>query len=387
MKQKKILVISDLCIFPPRAGNTSRICELMNNLKSLGNEVTFLGLGLQEDEERRMRENWKNVFVIPYVRIREIRPIKSAVRRVLLGKLVSRDLYSPEIDFWYWPHWDTKIKEFLNRSKYDVVIVEYVFFSKALNNFGENILKIIDTHDVFTDRQKKLKKRGINRCFKYLSLKQEKIGLLRSDAIISIQDNEKKVIEEMVDRPVVTIGHTVNIKILPFQRKPNIVFVATDYEPNIDGINTFINECFPRIKNKVPNATLYIAGTICKSLKCSDPSVSLMGILENIEDAYLMGRAIINPVVVGTGLKTKSLEAMAYGRPLVSTQCGIEGLESGIGSSFLLAENMNDFSDHVINLLLDDNKAVSLAKGALTFVNNWNLLQLKNLEILISGKY
>jgi glycosyltransferase involved in cell wall biosynthesis len=273
----------------------------------------------------------------------------------------------------------------ISKRHFDVAIAEYVFFSKALLNFPETTLKVIDTHDVFTDRQKKLKRRGINRCYRYLSRSEEARGLKRADAIIAIQDNEKEFFESLIATPVISVGHTVEVHPCDHEEQPNILFVGTDFPPNLDGLEQFISNCFADIKREVPGAKLLVAGSICKIFQSSDPAVETMGRVADLASAYRRARVVINPVIVGTGLKTKSIEALAYGRPLVSTACGAEGLEDGAGRGMIIADEWTQFSEYVIRILKNLDTARTMSSEATRFITEWNNRQLSALSDVVTG--
>ena len=62
-----------------------------------------------------------------------------------------------------------------------------------------------------------------------------------------------------------------------------------------------------------------------------------------MKEAYCDADIVINPVFLGGGLKIKNVEALCYGKPLVTTTVGAEGLEQGIDKAFFVcdsAENM-----------------------------------------------
>ena len=68
----------------------------------------------------------------------------------------------------------------------------------------------------------------------------------------------------------------------------------------------------------MPHAELAIAGSICEALS-GHKDVVLMGMLDDLSTAYESAAIVVNPMQFGTGLKIKSLEAMSYSKPLVTT--------------------------------------------------------------------
>ena len=381
---KRILLITDLPVLPADAGNKTRVWALMNNLRRLGHEVWFLGLGLREEDAARLRAAWgEHVHHIPARRARHARPRGFALKRFLTDRLIARGLGSPGVDHWYWPHWDQVIAEFARQHSFDAVMVEYVFFSRAFLHFDRNVCKIIDTHDVYTGRREKLKARKIKRFYQYLTSEREEArGLRRADVVIGIQENESKFFRQLLGaaQAVITVGHTVDLQPLPRPKEADILFLGSPYVANVDGVNHFIEKCFPRIRAAVPHARLLLAGSICRVLKPAVAGVELIGEVDDVRDAYARAAVVINPVLAGTGLKTKTIEALAFGCPLVTTSCGAEGLERAAGNAFCVADHPADFAGRVIDLLTQPVRAARLAHAAVKFVEQWNNNQLSALS-------
>jgi len=385
--KKRILIITDLPVFPANAGNKTRVWAMMNNLRRLGHEVWFLGLGLSEKDVAALRTVWgENVHNLPALRARHARPRWFALKRFLTDRFIARGLGAPGVDHWYWPHWDKAIAEFASKHFFDAVMVEYVFFSRALQHFDAGVCKIIDTHDVYTGRREILQARKIKRFYQYLTrASEESRGLNRADVVIGIQENESKFFRQLLGpaRRVITVGHTVDLQPGPCSPKPDILFLGSPYSANIDGVTHFIEKCFPRIRAAVPNARLLLAGSICRVWRHEAAGIELIGEVDDVKEAYARAAVVINPVLAGTGLKTKTIEALAFGRPLVTTSCGAEGLHDAAGSAFYLADDPVDFALGVIELLTIPGLADDYAKNSIKFVQKWNNEQLKALiEVL-----
>jgi glycosyltransferase involved in cell wall biosynthesis len=389
--KKRILIISDLPVLPANAGNKTRVWSLMNNLRRLGHDVWFLGLGLREEDAAGLRATWgEHVYNIPAKRARHARPRWFAVKRFLTDRLIARGIGAPDVDHWYWPHWDEAISEFASLNTFDAVMVEYVFFSRALRHFDASTLKIIDTHDVYTGRREKLKARKIKKFYQYLTKTSEEArGLNRADVVIGIQENESKFFRKLLgaSRRVITVGHAVDLQPIPRPNNTDILFIGSSYTANVDGVTHFINQCFPQIRSAVPHARLLLAGGICRVLKPDIAAVELLGEVEDVKDAYTRAAVVINPVLAGTGLKTKTIEALAFGCPLVTTSCGAEGIEYAAGSAFFMADHPIHFADGVIQLLTTPNFATRYSKSALKFIEQWNNEQLAALNQLLSHNY
>jgi glycosyltransferase involved in cell wall biosynthesis len=386
MESNRILVITHLPILPATAGNKIRVWTLMNNLRALGHDVWFMGLGLTPAEEAEVRKSWGDqVFIVPHVQARHARPRSHAIKRWVMDRVISMGWATPDLDFRFWPHWDRAVAEVARREKFDVVIAEYVFCSKALLHF-EAAYKVIDTHDVFTGRAKKLGASKIKSYDWNLTREDERRGLLRADLIIAIQKHEAAFFKEITGgtRKIATVGHTVALRPLPSPESAakSLLFVGTGNGPNVAGIKHFIANVLPLVREKHPEVRLHLAGSICNALPTEAPGVERFGIVRDLDDAYSTANIVINPLLAGTGLKTKTVEALGHAKPLVTTSCGAEGIEDAEGYAFLMADEPSAMAAHICRLIEEPRTAAALAMRGFAFASAWNETQLNVLRRL-----
>jgi glycosyltransferase involved in cell wall biosynthesis len=383
---KKILVISPTPSHPQNAGNRMRIYKLLLNLKEMGHDVYFLYINTENAkacDEELMQKSWGDKFYfIPY-KLPQRRLTKKVFRK--LKTLFAGDhkyLYS--LDEWY----DNSLNEFFiklaKKKDFDVVIVEYVFFSKALECFGRKVLKIIDTHDIFANRHQIYLRKNQQPRWYSTTAEEEVEGLNRADVIIAIQQKEKDWFSKITSKKVITVGHTVSLH-RPTQRLLNnhkLLFVGSHNPINVHGINYFIKSILPQIRTVFPNLQLILAGKVCEKVEDFDICVKL-GEIENIKNAYDMANLVINPVLLGTGLNIKTIEALGYSKPLVTTSIGSKGLENGIDKAFLVSDDPEDFSLSIIKVLSDVKIAASLSEKAYEFAKKWNEESLRELANIL----
>jgi glycosyltransferase involved in cell wall biosynthesis len=385
-ESKRVLVISHLPILPATAGNRIRVWALMNNLRALGHDVWFMGLGLKPKEEEAIRKAWGDqVIVEPYVSVRHAKPRLKAFMRWALDRAVGEGWVKPDLDYRVWPHWEAAVRKLAREQKFDIVIVEYVFYSKVLLAF-EGAVKVIDTHDLYTDRAKKMAARNIKSHYWSLTREQEARGLGRADVIIAIQRHEAAFFDELTEhkKRVLVVGHTVALRPLPAPdpAERTLLFVGTSYLANVDGARHFIERVLPLVKKKFPDVRLLVAGTVCGELKADVPGVELLGVVDRLEDAYARAAIVVNPVLAGTGLKTKTVEALGHAKPLVTTACGAEGIEEAAGSAFLMADDPAEMAVHINGLLESPSRAADLAQRGFHFAGAWNEAQIASLRSL-----
>jgi len=383
MKKNKILLISPTPTHPRTAGNRARVESLLNGLKQLGHDVYFCHVQSEKGDDEEMRKAWgERYFSIPYSRPRKQRSIWNKKVKALFDPN-ARYIFS--IDEWYDPTIDVSISQLKNKYRFDAVMVEYVFFSRVLNLFGKDVLKIIDTHDVFADRHLKYLKNGQRPRWYSTTRREEAKGLNRADIVIAIQEMERVYFSQLTSKKVVTVGHTVEIHNPSGKQATGkrILFVASDNPINIDGINHFIAEIFPYIRREVPEAELTLAGSVC-SVVTEQAGIVKLGRVEDLAPVYEASSIVINPVRISTGLSIKNLEALGYSKPLVTYPAGAEGLGEGGGSAYLVAGDPEQFSRNIVCVLTDVSYARELASKAHGFAVQRNDNTLKRLGDIFS---
>jgi len=154
--------------------------------------------------------------------------------------------------------------------------------------------------------------------------------------------------------------------------QPSLVFTGKmDFRPNIDAVLWFSQSVLPRLWERVPEAHFYVVGQSpsprLDPLR-AEPRITITGRVEDTRP-YIAGAAVyVVPLRVGGGTRLKVLEAMALGRPLVSTTLGVEGLGTAHGQELLLADEPEAFAQAIAGLLHDEGRRQALGRAARAFV-------------------
>ncbi len=229
-----------------------------------------------------------------------------------------------------------------------VLMSTYVFMTRALPFLGAGPVRMVDTHDVFSARPPE----GIDDHLS-MSAEQESILLADADIVIAIQPEEAdglrrlspraRVITTGVDFPVSAIG--------PWPREPVVLVVGSGNPLNRMGLAGFLREAWPRVLRLVPGATLCVAGSIGDDLRGDEPGVVRLGRPESLDRAYRDARVVVNPAEAGSGLKIKTVEALAHLRTVVSFPTGAEGIGFELRRFCLIASDWAAFSTLVARAL------------------------------------
>jgi glycosyltransferase involved in cell wall biosynthesis len=380
--KKRILMISPIPTHPQNAGNRTRIYRLLCSLRDMGHEVHFLYVNTETADEKAMQRCWgDNFYLAPYRFPPRSLPMYMKRMRFIFQRGFR---HMKPLDFRYDKSLDDFLAALSRRMQFDVVIAEYVYWSRVLDCFDKSVLKVLDTHDVFAARHLMYLDENEKYYGFSTSEKEEARGLSRADVIIAIQEREKEYFSKITQKKTITVGHIGPLERLAHKTSPEktILFVGSRAGHNIHGIKHFINEVLPRIRSTIPDVQLILVGDVCRSIDDYEGCVKL-GEVDDLESIYEKADVVINPRHFGTGLSIKTIEPMGYSKPVVTTSMGAKGLEDGANKAFLLADNPADFSRSVVKVLTDAQIADRLSTNAYEFVKRWNEASIKELASVL----
>ena len=160
----------------------------------------------------------------------------------------------------------------------------------------------------------------------------------------------------------------------------SLIYVGNmGYLPNIDAVNFFTKQVMPTIREARPDIHLWIVGINPSDevKKLAGGDVHVTGRVDQLEPYYSRSRIVVVPLRAGGGTRLKILEAMAFGRPVISTSTGAEGIEVEDGKHLLLANSSQEFVTQTLRLLDDLELQNSLVKNARQLVEekyDWQVI-------------
>ncbi|MGZ3883177.1 MAG: glycosyltransferase family 4 protein, partial [Bacteroidia bacterium] len=204
--------------------------------------------------------------------------------------------------------------------------------------------------------------------------KFELAALKQFDVIVTITDVDKKTFADLgFKKPMVTC--ITGVDTADYKEKKSVVskprtvfhFASMDWMPNQEAVDWFLEKCWPTVHKAVPDSKFVIAGRYMpeRFLKLSLPNVLAIEKVADSKTFYNEHQVMLVPLLSGSGLRIKIIEGMAYGKAIVSTSIGAEGIPVTHGKNILTADDAEQFSKAVISLLTDDALRKKLEKGAL----------------------
>jgi len=205
---------------------------------------------------------------------------------------------------------------------------------------------------------------------------------LRSfDTVIAVSPRDARAIQSRYGATDVQCVDTgVDIESLTFtsprergnasQNGGTIVFTgAMDTPANIDGVWFLMDKVWPLVVQKRPLARALMVGrNPAKWLRSRANALEInwtfTGLVDDVRPYIVDADVSVIPLRVGSGTRIKVFEAMALGRPIVSTSVGVEGLEVISGRHYLAADTPVDMANAILRLLGDQNLREKLAVAA-----------------------
>jgi GT2 family glycosyltransferase len=136
------------------------------------------------------------------------------------------------------------------------------------------------------------------------------------------------------------------------------------HPPNQEGLQWFTQKVLPEVLAHRPSARLVIVGSeppARHSLPHLPDNIELRGFVEDVREPLGRYALFVCPILSGSGMRVKLLEAFAAGIPVVSTRLGAEGLTEKDGEICALADNPAEFAGKILELFDDPEKAGQLA--------------------------
>jgi glycosyltransferase involved in cell wall biosynthesis len=176
--------------------------------------------------------------------------------------------------------------------------------------------------------------------------------------------------------------------------KADLVFLGSmDWLPNVDGIEYFVREILPLIRQRVPGCVLAVVGRTpsasIRALAERDPGIQVTGTVADVRPWLWSSKVSIVPLRIGGGTRLKIYESMAAGTPTVSTRIGAEGLDVSHPANIRLADTPAGFAEQCIELLEDVRERERLAAEALALVTahfSWDVVATEFERLLVAAR-
>ena len=302
----------------------------------------------------------------------------------------------------------SKLQDMLIYNEYDVIELSFtssLTYLSIIKKIRPNIKINIIEHDVSFLNLKRSYELESTHFRKFLSLlrfkiyKKSEIELLKKcDLITVLNDKDRRLLlsEGFSDENIYTeapyFQHPDLEKQLELKSekiKNSILFFGAMWrKENDESIYQFLVNSFPKILQKNPDVKLFIVGNKptdrVKEFN-DDKNIFVTGFVEDSSEYFNKCQIFIVPLLLGAGIKIKTLEALSYGLPVVSTTIGIEGIDgvyTETEKTCIKTDDFTQFEEEVVNLLQDEEKCMEMSQKSIEFI-----IQKYDLEAAVEGLY
>ena len=360
----RILFITPEIPYAPDTGAKIRIYSLLKNLASR-NQVSLISFDREPENPSRitaLKEICADVIAVPLSERGRLG--NKRVRQ--LRSLVSR--YPYQYFAYHSPEMQRTIDRFVSAHPVDVVDVEYS--QMGYYTLPHHTRRVLSLHNVEHELLYRnfLKSRSpLRRIYNYVEwrkFRRQELEVCRKFSMcLTTSERDKRVIAaDLPTTPLAVIPNGVDTRFFKPDAEESgddhtIVFTGTiDYYPNIDGLTYFVEEVLPLVRQQIPGVRFFIVGkdpppAIRRYGR--DPGIVVTGTVDDVRGYFRKTTAVVVPLRIGGGTRLKILEAMAMGKPVVSTAVGAEGLEVADGENILIADDPPGMARALISVLRD----------------------------------
>ena len=371
--------------YPLVSGGQIRTYNLLKHL-SKNHEITLFALIKDEGERQHLSElqkycqkiklfkRTKNPFVLRNILLAGFSPYPFVVTRNL--PLGMRKAVQTE----------------LSRERYDLIHAETFYMMPNIPDTQTPIILAEQTIEYLGYQDYMKKANPLLRPILALDVMKikywERYFWNKADRLITMSEEDKRFIKKELGTPknISVVANGVDLDFFSKVKKrlppdPTVLFVGTfKWLPNIEAVDEIVKLIWPLVSRALPQAKLKIVGfSPTKKIQSYtvNPSIEVLGGIEDIRDAFATAHVLLAPIRSGKGTRYKVLEAMITGTPVVATTLAVEGLELKNGREVLIADTPADLAAATIKLLKDTSLQSKLALAGKQIVRHgysWDII-------------
>lgn len=362
----RILIICPMLPWPIKAGGDQAVFNMINYLQHQC-DIHFLYPSGNEDNAG-IQLNWNKVTFHPFQKSKDFAFIKSRIalkvfNRFRLGEKGCNWLQSASNFFT--PDFLDFVDLTIRKINPDIVQTEFYNFQDLVFSLPEYVKKVFIQHEIryIINSQRLVGDVSTAKRFAFNKLKSEEIVAMNNyDAVITLTEHDKCELEKNgVISPIFCSAAGIE---QVSERNPcvfndKLIFVGgSEHTPNLEGVTWFIQNAWNYIKERHPEISFNIIGkwseSAIKSAAGNQKNINFKGFVADLQKEYLGAIAVV-PILRGSGMRMKIIDAVNYGSPFVSTTIGAEGLEYRDGVDCFITDNPKDFSNKIIELIENEN--------------------------------
>ncbi len=270
----------------------------------------------------------------------------------------------------------------------DVVQMEYTNMGQYAGEY-RNILNAIFEHDVYFQsigrglKQPGSPMRKASAFFEYLRAIRFELQMLEQMDHIQVCSLENRnyllsFLPQLAGRMDATLRAGIDTSAYVRHtagREPYTMLFLGSFRhiPNQEALDWFAKNVLPLVVERCPQAKLVIVGSDPPprhSLPANDANIEIRGFVEDVQEPLARYAVFVCPILSGSGVRVKLLEAFCAGIPVVSTRIGAEGLSEQDGEVCHLADDPREFAERILQLFEQPEAAQRMMRKAYEYVTS-----------------
>lgn len=372
----KILQISNKSPWPPAEGGPIAMNALTVGLQEAGHEVHVLTMSTPKfpvdehsiPDEYKTRTNYRAVSVDN--RLRAMDALKCLLRSQSynIHRFISKDF-------------EEALETRLGETRYDVILLESLYVTPYLElirrcSDAKVVMRAHNIEHRIWERLARACRNPLTRIYLKILGKQllryEEAVLPKLDGIAAITDKDADFFRPLLNRTkleVVPFGILPSAYIFTPQEGRHISLChigSMDWMPNTEGIRWFLEKCWPGLHSVFPDLKFYLAGRNMPAwLKARRfPNVEVVGEVEDAHAFMTNHPVMVVPLLSGSGVRVKIIEAMALGRTVITTSMGAEGIRFTKDENLLIADSPVAFFEKIKSVIRDPEHCACIGASA-----------------------
>ncbi len=390
----RILVIGNRIPWPLHDGGALASYQMLSDLSSAGHEVCFFSFNTKKHfvTKEDIHTHFSFCEVIDHYLDAGIR-ILPAFRNLFSGGSFFLERY-------YQVRVAAELTSLIETRDFDIIQIEglysYPLIKRHITWWGETLTTDISqlkkrqiplvyrAHNVEHEIWERLannEPRGPKRWYLKIQskrLKREEEELVQKvDGIIAISTHDEQYFKSGSSNKVhLHLPSIKSVMKVDVHVQPDAIFHlgSMEWDANVQGVKWFLDKVWPWIKSECPQLQFHVAGKGIHQHQALfyQSGVCNHGEVHNAQDFMKAHGISVIPLLAGSGIRMKLIEAMSLGIPCVATSIAVQGLPIEINNQVIVADQPKEFADAVIQLLKDRKGAVNLARRAHDYCLNYH---------------
>lgn len=373
---KKVCILTPRFPIPENGGDVLRINNIARQLKRDGYELVLVSF--DNDDSPQIFEAGRIYDKVYTVHRSQLNSLWQSLIHLLSGRAM-------QCGYYYSAKYKYLLQTVIEKEKPDIYIAHLLRMMPYLDELQLHDRSIIEMTDALSKTYSLSSGsigngllRHVYAIERHLIRRTEQYSMLHFPINVLVSDADVQYLKTISRHNSSLVVHTNGVDVLPsIKREYNqnkIVFVGNMRTlQNQDAVLSFVQDIFPRILKRIPDAKFYIVGAQPPAhiMKLACENIVVTGFVDDLSATICDAAVAVAPVRVAAGIQNKVLVAMGCGLPVVLTTLISKAIpELRDDENCIIRNEAATIADSCIRLMTHPSERNSLAMAGYTMVSN-----------------